>query len=587
MKNPASLDWIRKRDGRLVPFEADKISQSLFAAGESLNRPDAFTARELTDGVLHFLVAELNGSVPNTSQVADVVIKVVRELGQLDIADAYANFAGRRHLVPKLQVGNKREEGNEGARNEAGKAVGKKERKELPSPEVAVRHDPRLLMRAVAGTCFQDYSLREIFTRDIAAAHEEGLVTIASLETPFEIQGGVLAPVEIGRLVETIEESRSNIGQFIAVDGPEFTDQTNSATSTASWVREFCIGLRATGLRAVVNLNSGIPPSWAQSLATGPLFAEKTASSIHESDRPADWLLDQILAEKSSFAQIHWHLGERDFLPKNGGRIHNLTRWILEGSPLTLAFDRPGQPISLAEGLDRRYSALLIAVGLHLPRLAQQPGVRAAPDVFLRKLGSLTRLALTAAIQKRRFLTRHRRRQPAFLVDRARLAVVPVGLEAVTRIYTGQGIVPGSPGAEFACRIGHRLYEILQEEEPLNNLIACLDSPPMMEFRPEFRSPLSDWEPEATPAQGLDQKAGLTTWNEAISVRDQIQAAGLLQVPGRAGTAWVLLPKDNSCNPEELGNILRFAWKETGVSRIRFVSGYHSGRQLIAPWEER
>src|SRR5207302_1509153 len=200
--------WISKRDGRLVPFEADKISQSLFAAGESLNRPDAFTARELTDGVLHFLAAELNGSVPNTSQVADVVIKVVRELGQSAIADAYANFAGRRHLVPKFQVGNKREERNEEARNEPGKAVGKKERKELPSPEVAVRHDPRLLMRAVTGNCFQDYSLRHIFTRDIAAAHEEGLVTIAGLETPFEIQGGVLAPVEIGRLVETIEECR-------------------------------------------------------------------------------------------------------------------------------------------------------------------------------------------------------------------------------------------------------------------------------------------------------------------------------------------------------------------------------------------
>ena len=54
--------WISKRDGRLMEFEADKISQSLFAAGESLNLPDAFTARELTDGVLHFLAAELNGA---------------------------------------------------------------------------------------------------------------------------------------------------------------------------------------------------------------------------------------------------------------------------------------------------------------------------------------------------------------------------------------------------------------------------------------------------------------------------------------------------------------------------------------------
>src|SRR6266571_1546918 len=81
-----SPGWIHKRDGRLVPFEADKISQSLFAASESLGRPDAFTARELTDSVLHFLYAELNGAIPQTGQVAEMTIKIVRELGQAAIA---------------------------------------------------------------------------------------------------------------------------------------------------------------------------------------------------------------------------------------------------------------------------------------------------------------------------------------------------------------------------------------------------------------------------------------------------------------------------------------------------------------------
>ena len=56
--------WIAKRDGRLVPFEADKISRALFAATESLGRPDAFLARELTDGIVHFLAAESDGAVP-------------------------------------------------------------------------------------------------------------------------------------------------------------------------------------------------------------------------------------------------------------------------------------------------------------------------------------------------------------------------------------------------------------------------------------------------------------------------------------------------------------------------------------------
>ena len=55
---PAPPAWVYKRDGRLVPFDADKISRALFAASESLNRPDAFLAREMTDVVVHFLSEE-------------------------------------------------------------------------------------------------------------------------------------------------------------------------------------------------------------------------------------------------------------------------------------------------------------------------------------------------------------------------------------------------------------------------------------------------------------------------------------------------------------------------------------------------
>src|SRR5438552_16791581 len=73
----AAPAWVYKRDGRLVPFDADKISQSLFAAGEGLGRPDAFLARELTDGVVHFLSAEADEKTPRTAQVADLVVKVV------------------------------------------------------------------------------------------------------------------------------------------------------------------------------------------------------------------------------------------------------------------------------------------------------------------------------------------------------------------------------------------------------------------------------------------------------------------------------------------------------------------------------
>jgi ribonucleoside-triphosphate reductase len=80
---------VYKRDGRLVPFDADKISQALFAATEGLGRPDAFLVRELTDGVVHFLAAEADGTIPRTAQVADLIVKVVRELGQPALARAF------------------------------------------------------------------------------------------------------------------------------------------------------------------------------------------------------------------------------------------------------------------------------------------------------------------------------------------------------------------------------------------------------------------------------------------------------------------------------------------------------------------
>src|ERR1700736_2891490 len=93
--------WVRKGDGRLEPFEADKISRALFAATEGLGRPDAFLARELTDGVVHFLAVESDGKVPRTAQVAELIVKVVRELGQPAVARAFqeghdAKDEGRR-----------------------------------------------------------------------------------------------------------------------------------------------------------------------------------------------------------------------------------------------------------------------------------------------------------------------------------------------------------------------------------------------------------------------------------------------------------------------------------------------------------
>src|SRR6516225_4108033 len=93
---PTPPTWVRKRDGAQVPFDADKISRALFAATEALGRPEAFLARELTDGVVHFLTSESDNPTPSTQEISELVVKVVRELGQPRLAEAFASFGRTR-----------------------------------------------------------------------------------------------------------------------------------------------------------------------------------------------------------------------------------------------------------------------------------------------------------------------------------------------------------------------------------------------------------------------------------------------------------------------------------------------------------
>ncbi|HEV2947869.1 MAG TPA: ATP cone domain-containing protein, partial [Gemmataceae bacterium] len=440
--------WIHKRDGRLVPFEADKISQSLFAASESLGRPDAFTARELTDGVLHFLCAELNGAIPQTGQVAEMTIKIVRELGQAAIAQAYADFSKKCSQRPP------REE-KEAVIELSRVSGGRGSQPQLPSAAALASLDNVSLVREVAATYLTNFSLEEIFTRDIAAAHRDGLITLTGLETPFEIQGGTLQgwskPLSLA-----LQDARQSVGQFIVLDGPEFGEASGTALPNMApedWVQDLLFGLRAQGLRAVVNLNPAVSPPWAQSLAAGPLFDPNSSrlSAEHWTERAAAFL--EALVSRTNWGRVQWHLSEQDWTPRNASRTNRLARHLLQRAPITIAFDRTPRAISLSEGLDRRNSSLLISVGLNLPGLSRLLGDGVGPELFLQKLGSLARVAITAAVQKRRFITRYRRKQPAFLADRARLAVVPVGLESVTRRYTGQNILLGNAGADFASKI--------------------------------------------------------------------------------------------------------------------------------------
>lgn len=556
--NPAP-EWVYKRDGRLVPFEADKISRSLFAAGESLGRPDAFMARELTDGVLHFLAAEANGTILTTAQVGDLVSKVIRELGQPALAQAFADFS-ERHAAHE-----------EHAKNEKRKA-----RMEVPDLSLIASRstlfDPVSLVRRAGGACLKAYALRETFSRDLAAAHADGLVVFGGLEAPFELSGWLLGAPVGKHMIEALEQARTIAGEYLAIDGPEYVVAGAGSVSdrSADYVRELAIGLRTTGLQAVVNLNGASPPFWAGDLAEGPLFAQQRRSArADDLAALADHLLDQLVELKE--VRIDWHLGERDLSNELDERLRRLARHALEGGALTFTFDRPRRPIALAEGIDRQHPAVLLTVGLNLPQLQSRLGNRQTTgnpaELFLKKLGSLVRLALSAGVQKRAFLRRHDRSWPAFLLDRARLVVVPIGLEAVVRQLQGDGICGG---LDLPRRIVGRVREVLTHDGRACHLDCCLDAVPNI---------------HAESTSSHPQQTGVTPWDGSASVKQQLISAGELQDKGGQGTVTVLLPEAGP-GVEVMADLLRWTWRQTEIVRVRFLRAEHVRTQVLAPWEQ-
>ena len=561
---PGPPAWVHKRDGQLVPFDADKISRALFAASEALGRPDAFLARELADGVVHFLTLESEGTTPTTEQIAEVVIKVVRELGQPALAEAFARF-GRERVRPS-------------AKSQTAETT--------PSSEVVLRFPRGTPLSAVLPACIREYALQTVFTRDLAAAQSAGLLTLTGLEIPNELAGCLWGPpldVRQG-LTAALSELRRFVGRFVVLDGPEYLLAAQGQPSAGAFVRDLVLGLRLTGLRGIINLNSAAPPSWAEDLAEGPLFAAQQRESYRQQLRElSDELLKALLqpSHAAPFARpvrIDWHLGEQDFTEETAQRerLRQLGQLALEGAPLAFVFDRPRQPTALAEGIDRRHPAVLLTVGLHLPRLALQPGIDGDPVKFLSKLGSLARLALSAGVQKREYLrrlerSRPRERQPeaaptltnGFLLDRARLLVAPVGLEKVVHLFVQKGLSAGGAALDLARQIVQRLRDVLRQDGRLVHLDTCLDGP--FRFHLTEDAELCDDWPLA------ENVAGLTAWEATAPLKGQLRSAGALHSIAEHGTMALFLPEDKTPSPEQVAEWLHMAWRQTDVVRLRLM----------------
>jgi ribonucleoside-triphosphate reductase len=94
---------VRKRDGSVVDFDKDRITEAIFRAARAVGGKDRRTAEKLADEVTEILEEKYAGKVPSVEDIQDTVEKVLIEHGHARTAKAYILYRKQREELRKLK----------------------------------------------------------------------------------------------------------------------------------------------------------------------------------------------------------------------------------------------------------------------------------------------------------------------------------------------------------------------------------------------------------------------------------------------------------------------------------------------------
>ncbi len=93
------ISKIKKRDGRIVEFDQEKITNAIFKAAQAAGGKDRKTAQFLSDKVIEEL--DKVGDTPTVEEIQDIVEKVLIEQGHAKTAKAYIVYRQQRAEIRK------------------------------------------------------------------------------------------------------------------------------------------------------------------------------------------------------------------------------------------------------------------------------------------------------------------------------------------------------------------------------------------------------------------------------------------------------------------------------------------------------
>lgn len=100
-----TISKIKKRDGRVVDFDPEKITNAIFKAAQAVGGKDRTIAEKLSKQVVELLEKQLSpGEIPTVEQVQDLVEKVLVENGHYKTAKAYILYRQKRAEARRVKA---------------------------------------------------------------------------------------------------------------------------------------------------------------------------------------------------------------------------------------------------------------------------------------------------------------------------------------------------------------------------------------------------------------------------------------------------------------------------------------------------
>lgn len=173
------LEQIRKRDGRIVPFDPQRIAQAIAKATGAVHGIDPVLCDSLADSVAKMVESQSDSGLATVEQIQDAIEAVLIEAGLPRAAKAFILYRARRSRI---------REGKSELMLTVNEVLSAEDPAQIPA-------SPASRLYAVGVAASQEYYLKRLLPEEDAVAHMRGEIHVEGLDSYAKAPQSLVLPL--------------------------------------------------------------------------------------------------------------------------------------------------------------------------------------------------------------------------------------------------------------------------------------------------------------------------------------------------------------------------------------------------------